>query len=447
MASLAASTSVINPLQELQKRFCLFQLAGAVWVADSAEIASLRIGARMGEVSMYRQSDGKLLLERHLEALPAPSDPKSVVRSFMVSPNTTVYDAVAFSPLPTPPGTLNYWSGSTVVPAKGDWTSLKSFLLWVLCNGDIGLYRYLVLFLSHMLQKPEEKPGIMIVLLGGQGTGKGTFFELLRAIWPHTMLQVSDVNHVIGRFNGGIERNYVVCMDEAMFAGDRKGTERLKSFLTEPHVTIEQKYQPRRTIASFHRFFSSSNHAHFAQVDADERRLVFLRVSEEHKGDHAYWADIHHYIQDPAVISAMVHDLGAYDLGGFNVRTRPKSQTHADQKLRSLSGFDRYWYEALQSGSFGPGVYPDPKGEWVAPCFVSTAGLVNGWKEYERGQRQFGARQERDIHEALKRLCRSAARGRKQCHGGQPRGYTLPTLQAARSEFAEALGAEVQWDD
>ncbi len=447
MASLAITPAPINPLQALQKRFCLFQLAGSVWLADRDQISAVSSGTRKGEVPMYRQSDGKLLLERHLEAMPVSSDVKSVVRSFMVSPNTAVYDAVAFSPLPTPSGTLNYWSGSPVSPAEGDWTSIKSFLLWVVCDGDIGLYRYLVMFLAHMLQKPEEKPGIMTVLLGGQGTGKGTFFELLRAIWPHTMLQVSDVNHVIGQFNAAIERNYVICMDEALFAGDRKAMDRLKSSVTERTVTIEQKHQPRRTIDSFHRFFAASNHAHFAQVEADDRRFVFLKVSEERKGNHTYWAEIHSAIADPAVISAMVHDLSGYSLNGFNVRDRPKSEVHADQKLRSLSGFDRYWYEVLQSGSFGSDVYPDPIGEWGAPCFVSTAGLVAGWKEYERGQRQFGARQERDIHSALGRICPTAQKGRKQCSGGQSRGYFLPSLSTARAEFAQAVGIDVDWED
>lgn len=448
MASLAAVTPSLDPLQELQKSFCLFKLAGAFWVSDRREIEAVRNGASSEELSMYGKADGKLLLQRHLETLPVSSDARKVVADFMISPRTTVYDAVAFSPLTTPPGTLNYWSGSPILPAKGDWTILKSFLLWVICDGDIGSYRYLVLFLAHMLQKPEEKPGIMTVLLGGQGTGKGTFFELLRAMWPKTTLQVPDINHVIGQFNAAIERNYVLCMDEALFVGDKKATERLKSFVTEPTVTIEQKYQPRRTIGSFHRFFSASNHAHFAQVDADERRFMILRVSDTRKGDLDYWAQIHAALADPTVISAMAHDLKSYNLAGFNVRERPKTQAHTDQKLRSLTGFDRYWYEVLQSGTFGSGVFPDPLGIWSIPCFVSTSGLMDGWKDYEKGQRQFGARQQRDIHTAVKRLCPSAEQARPKLKvGGQTRGYNLPSLPVARAEFAHAMGGEVLWND
>ena len=447
MASLAVAPSPPDPLQELQKRFCLFKLAGAIWVSELDEIAALRNGTRSGEVSMYSKEDGKLLMQRHLETLPFSSDTKAVVGRFMVSPHTTIYDAVAFSPLPTPAGTLNYWMGSPVIPAKGDWTTLKAFLLSVICDGDIGRFRYLVLFLAHMLQKPEEKPGVMVVLLGGQGSGKGTFFELLRMIWPRTTLQVPDVNHVIGQFNASVERNYVLCMDEALFVGDRKSTDRLKSFVTERIVTIEQKYQPRRTIESFHRFFCSSNHKHFAQVDADDRRFMILKVSEERKGDHPYWDQVHKALKDPATVAAMVHDLYACGLGSFNVRERPKTEAHMDQKLRSLTGFDSYWYAVLQSGSFGTSVYTDPPGQWTTPRFVGTAGLMHGWKEHEQGQRQFGARQERDIHDAVKRLCPSAVKSRKQNRAGQSRGYDLPSLPVARTEFAGAVGGDIEWDD
>lgn len=109
---------------ELQQAFCLFKLAGAIWVVEHDDIVSVRNGTGVDEVSMYRQGDGKLLMQRHLETLPVPSDTKKVVSEFMRSPHTKVYDAVAFSPLPTPSGTLNYWVGSPVAPKKGDWDSL-----------------------------------------------------------------------------------------------------------------------------------------------------------------------------------------------------------------------------------------------------------------------------------------------------------------------------------
>jgi len=220
------------------------KLAGELRVVDLNEVADLRSGKRDGGLSLYKLSDAKILMQRHLEALPTTSDPKKVIAEFLASPNTTVYDEIAFSPLATPPTTLNLWVGLTVNPVHGNWSVVAKYLLDVVCAGDRDCFAYLIRYLAHMVQRPEEKPGIMIVLLGGQGTGKGTFFQLLAKIWSRSTLLVSDVSHVVGGFNAALEHNYAICMDEALFSGDKKAADRLKSLITEPTITIEAKYQP-----------------------------------------------------------------------------------------------------------------------------------------------------------------------------------------------------------
>lgn len=79
----------------------------------------------------------------------------------------------------------------------------------------------------------------------------------------------------------------------------------------------------------------------------------------------------------------MVHELLGYDLSAFNVRERPKTREHTAQKLRSLSGFDRYWYQVLQTGVFGEGALPNPVGTWSAPCFIGTEDMMKAWAHYE----------------------------------------------------------------
>lgn len=433
----------IDPLTELQNSFALIKLSGELRVVDRNEVARLHAGVHNGGLSLYRQPDAKILMRRHLENLPIASDTNKAIGDLLASPNTTLYDEVAFSPLPTPPSTLNLWVGPTVDPAHGNCAVVLKYLLDVVCAGDRACYEYLIRFLAHMVQRPEEKPGIMPVLLGGQGTGKGTYFQLLKKIWSHSILLVSDVSHVVGGYNAALEHNYVVCMDEALFSGDRKAADRLKSLITEPTITIEAKYQPRRTIQSYHRYFAASNRAHFAQVDEDDRRFLFLRVSEEHKGDYAYWDAFHSAISDPATIAAFLFCLQRYPLGDFNVRQRPTTSEHMDQKLRSLTGFDRYWYECLQVGKPTGAVGP----EWAQSTFVSTENLQRGLNEYQKGTRRWDPPQGRDIRTALERLCPSATKQRRMRQNRQERGYILPSLPDARAEFAAAMGGEVDWDN
>ena len=234
-------------------------------------------------------------IKRHLETLPVSCKPKEVIDAFLTNPKTLCYDTFAFTPLPTPRTTINYWVPPSITPESGDPSKIGEFLFQVICNHDAESLVYLIRYLAHMWQKPEEKPGVAIVLLGGQGTGKGTFFQLLANIWTRTTLQVSSVEHIVGGFNAAMERNFIIIMDEALFSGDRRAMDRLKSMITEPSITIEQKFQPRRPISSIHRFFAASNHQHFGNIEKDDRRFVFLRPSEERKADHKYFNDIHYF--------------------------------------------------------------------------------------------------------------------------------------------------------
>ena len=236
-------------------------------------------------------------------------------------------------------------------------------------------------------------------------------------------------------------------MDEAIFSGDRKALDRLKSLVTEPQITIEQKYQPRREIASCHRFFAASNHDHFASVAPDDRRFVFFRVPNHRKGDHAYFSALHAAVQDPDVIAAMVYDLQNLDISSFNVRQRPKTLAHTDQKLRSLNGFDRYWADVLKTADLSAGAPDTVSKDWTVGTFVSTKKLHAGCMAHNKNGRTFSSLRDFDVSGALKKWCPSAVYGRPLISGVQERGYHLPPLSVARQSFELAIGGKVDWGD
>lgn len=438
-----AAPPLVSALLLLQAHFALSRVGGEIRVIDLGELAVLKAGKGIRSIHLYKRADANLLMQRFLETQPVPCEPKRTIANFFTDPATTVFDRIAFDPSSTPPGTLNLWASSPVKPVKGDWSTLVHFLLDVICSGDKAVFGYLIQFIAHMLQHPHVKPGIMPVLLGGQGVGKGTLFELLRAIWPSTTLQVSDVDHITGGFNSVLECVYVVCLDEAMFKGDRKALDRMKSLITEPEITIEAKYQPRRSLRSFHRFFAASNHQHFAHVEPDDRRFLIMRVSDARKSDFEYFGRIHTAISDPMTIAALVHDLLAFDLSAFNVRSRPRTKEHTEQKLHSLTGFDRYWFDVLSTGCLSPSA--TPMDNWGTARFAASITLTAAYHEFGSADRHAGAFTQRDLADALKRLCPSAVKARHQKGAPQQRGYDLPKLAQARHDFERVIGASIGW--
>jgi len=437
------TTSVQTGLQSLQSAFCLIKLSGDVLVVDRTEVTAALSGTKLGSVDFYKKAAGEVLMKRYLENLPLACDVKKTIADFWVDPSTHMYTEIAFSPNPQSPSTLNYWVKSPVQPTPGNWEVLKAHLLEVICAGDQSNYDYLIRYMGHMLQRPEIKPGVMIVLLGGQGTGKGMFFQVLQRIWPKTSLLVSDIQQVVGQFNAALERNFVILMDEALFSGDRKSQERMKSFVTEQTLQIEQKHQPSRTIQSVHRFFASSNHRQFSHVEADDRRLLFLRASDQYQGKHSYFATLAQAINDDAVIAAMVDDLLAFDLSNFNIRERPITSEHGLQKMLSLQGFDRYWYEVLVSECLDTRDWVDDV--WSEPRFVSTKSICTKYREFDNRSQRFAPALSKEIADAIERLCPSAKQTRKSSNNSQVRGYDLPNIALARQEFEAAYKCNVDW--
>lgn len=447
------TASALSPLQDVQNNFALLDLAGVFYILSRAQIHRLLHGQGYFNLSYYRDKEGKLMIRRHLEAQAHGLDDKEVTYllfDFMKSPNTHVYNAVAFDPRPQPPEILNLWRPYAVIPVPGCFALIKQFLLEIICDGDIGNYKYLANYLAHMLQKPEEKPMVAIIFLGGQGIGKGAFYTLLKTIWPHTMRQVQSIEEVTGRFTAAaLEQSLGVWMDEALFSGDKKSTDRLKALITEDRITIEEKYQPAKTMQSFHRIFGASNHEHFAPTDRDDRRFYFLKVNEAWKQNAAKFDPLFAAFSDGHTIPAFVHHLLSLDISKFNpAADRPRTTEHAKQKILSLEGLDRFLYEVLQTTEIpeSPKLYGRTAKDWNDTLTIATEDLRDAMREFDRNAERFKPISTAKLKPDLKKIFPSAQYVRFQDGGKSRRGIALPSINQARKDFEKHVGCAIEWE-
>jgi hypothetical protein len=437
-----------NPLAFLQDRFALVNVGGPIYVIQLSDLVYKPGMPTAPPLKLLKREDAKILMMRELQNINSSVQPKSVINAFFDSPNTKLFNRLAFTPRPVPQDVLNLWEGPTISLKPGPWRSISRFLRDVVCGGDPPTYMYLLSYIAHMLQKPEEKPGILIFLRGGQGIGKGTFFRLIHRIWGATTWQVNRVEHVTEGFNSCLERSFAVLLDEALFAGDNKSADALKSIVTEPLIGIEEKYQPRRMVQSLHRFFAATNSEHIGKVELDDRRIVIITVSESRKGDHTYWRRVHAAI-DGAEAEAFAYEMLRRDIRKFDPRVRPKRPELIDQKIRSLQGLERWWFERLSQGlipevggGFGM-TYGDR--DWVGSEFVSTDSLLGSFQKFNRGARLHQPATSNELSSTLRKLCKSAVSDRQSVGGTMKRGHILPSLTQARKDFEGALGGVVGW--
>jgi hypothetical protein len=431
-------TKVTDALAAVQNKFALISLGGKVGIIDKQELEAINIDGTATRLVVMSRNDGGLLVLRYLSSEYPQVDSKTTLNTFIHSKDTTLYNGVEFNPRSTTPNVLNLWVGITIKPRLGNWSLIYTLLHDVLCGGRESEYQYLVRYIAHALQRPWEKPGVMIILLGGQGIGKGTLAKLLQKIWSATFLQVNRIKQVVGDFNGSLERAYVVFLDEALFAGDRNSSDALKSLVTEPTISINEKHQPARQITSYHRFFSATNADHFKATDRDDRRDFVLRVSEHRKGDYAFWDLLNAEIENGGA-AAFTHDLLAMDLTGFNVRAKPNTRELTEQKLQSLEKFPRWWFDCLSQGKIHTF-----NNEW--PDFISSASLLRLFLEAEKTVRNYKQLIDRDVVAFMTKMCPSAKREQGMEGSHRKRGYIMPEVNIARNDFEKYIGDSVEWE-
>ena len=427
--------NIIKALQLVQQNFSLLKLGGQFLIVDEDEFSAYRRGEMDQDLNFYNDRHGKILIERFITNQPAPGNPRQVFQQFLNDPNTHVYSDIKFHPKPQPKNVLNLWVPPTIEPVDTPCNSILDFIYTIIANKDGVIFDYLINFLDHLYQKPEEKPGVMVALMSPQGCGKGVFMQMLNKIWSRTTLMINDIEHITSRFNLCLERTLIINLDEAMYVNDNAGQEKLKNLITEPFINVEAKHQMPRTVNSIHRFFLATNHEHFLKTSKDDRRLFAIPISEYRQNDHKYFNQLIDIMDNSDQLNGFVYHLKTKDISQFNIRLRPRTHIHAMQIIRSLKGIDRWIYEILNVKSI------DHK-DWEDGFYISLNDLKKSYLFYDYHAQKYNTIQNEDIKSSINKLIPSA----KEHRTATSRGYNLPHIDLARQDFESIVGTQLDWE-
>jgi hypothetical protein len=184
-------------------------------------------------------------------------------------------------------------------------------------------------WLGYKLKHPEI-PGVGIVMVARErfGTGRGTLFQLLRAMFGEQYVAAPDFSTVIGegsqgQYNGWMADNILVLVNETSATDDnrrqrrREAYERLKELVDtarRPRLIV-QKYEHAYTTECGPSFLFASNHgAPLALADGD-RRLTFLTNGPARPA--AFWDAFNAWIKVKANVGAFRRDLEAVNLADY----------------------------------------------------------------------------------------------------------------------------------
>ena len=259
------------------------------------------------------------------------------------------YDRIVFAPAGAPPNYFNLFKGFPLPAVKGDCSLYWGHIFKVICSGDPIIYEYVRKWMAHSIQKPEELPGVALVLRGRQGVGKGVFVEFFGKLFGSHYLSVYNMSQVAGRFNGHAKNLLLLHANEAIWGGSKSSEGVLKGLITDPYTPIEFKGKDIINVNNFKRLIVASNERWAVPIGVDDRRYLVLDVSDEHKEDEEWFRPIIEQMENGGLESLM-YELKNEDISELNIRQQPQTMVGFDMKMQSAEPHISWLYESLLRG-------------------------------------------------------------------------------------------------
>ena len=121
------------------------------------------------------------------------------------------------------------------------------------------------------------KTGTAWLLWGTEGSGKGKFLEFVcKPLFGHSSVEQVMMGNVDKQFNSLLEGKLLVNIDEAAMSRSRDKVEamsKLRNWVTEPFITINEKNVTERNVPSFCNFIISSNDFRPLVINSSDRRF------------------------------------------------------------------------------------------------------------------------------------------------------------------------------
>jgi len=232
---------------------------------------------------------------------------------------------------------LNLWRGFARGPQPGGWDLMGRHLFEVVCKSNARHFTYLLAWMAHLVQRPWEAPGVVIVLRSQrEGTGKTTVLGWLSSMLGIHALMLSDPTQLLGRFNTHLETISFVGLNELGWAGDKDAAAKLKSIITDPTIIIERKHGGVYSVPNVLHVMATSNNEWVVPAGDGARRFFVLDVDPVRAGDHAYFDALHHEAHNGG-IEAFMDFLQRFNLATVNLRAVPVTDALREQQERSLT--------------------------------------------------------------------------------------------------------------
>ncbi len=194
---------------------------------------------------------------------------------------------------------FNLWSGfqakETDKPENEGFELMKKFIYEVWASSNEDHYNYIISWIAGLVTNLKGINMVALVMIAGQGTGKGFLLQFLRYILRDTnTCEVAGVDSITQKHNAILQNKRLVCINEMSSAKDefKKNFDRMKNFITDPKISIEPKNVDAFNINNISNFLLFTNHRDAVIVEKTDRRYALFEMSDIHINDQAYFTNM-----------------------------------------------------------------------------------------------------------------------------------------------------------
>lgn len=277
------------------------------------------------------------------------------------STNPFMYDKVVFTPNFYDNRIINLWRGFSNSDDEKDVDMshvqiMLNHISNVIAGGNKNHYEFIIQYMAQLIQTPEDKLKVAMVLIGGQGCGKGIYTTFLTkyVIGSHHTVVVNDINKLTGRFNSIGDNKILIILDECVNCSGRKyhsTFQKLKSLITDEANLIEKKGIDAISVTNYCNYIMVSNNFYPVKMESRNRRYLILRCNNDMIGNRPYFKNLEKCLNNE-VGAEFFKYLNRYDVGDYNLEDYILKSDPNDDFMGKIIGHEFEFFLSFTDGEY-----------------------------------------------------------------------------------------------
>jgi len=205
-----------------------------------------------------------------------------------------------------------------------------------LCEGNQINYDYYIKWLAHIIQYPNKKIGICIIIKSNEGVGKNAHLDAFKQIINHSSyFSSAEIDDFFGKFAIAYSNTLLANYNEAKSCHNI--IDKLKASVTEEYITVEKKGIDKIVFKNHTRLIITTNNDNTITITDSNRRFIIYQGTDFFKGNTQFWNNYFKVIETDEFIAALYYYLNNIDLTNWDYNDFPKTKAYEATRLRNIS--------------------------------------------------------------------------------------------------------------